>query len=125
MRGAVLYGPRDVRFEERPEPKITKPTDAIITISATCVCGSDLWPYRGIQPVPQPTPMGHEYCRNCRRKAEKRLADAITTDVMNILHYAERSVSVAMEEIISQDWVERVYKPEIKINLNKLYKKPG
>jgi len=62
MRGAVLYGPRDVRFEERPEPKITKPTDAILKISATCVCGSDLWPYRGIQPVPQPTPMGHEYC---------------------------------------------------------------
>jgi threonine dehydrogenase-like Zn-dependent dehydrogenase len=62
MRGAVLYGPRDVRFEERPEPKITKPTDAIIKISATCVCGSDLWPYRGIQPVPQPTAMGHEYC---------------------------------------------------------------
>ena len=62
MRGAVLYVPRDVRFEERPEPKITKPTDAIIKISATCVCGSDLWPYRGIQPVPQPTPMGHEYC---------------------------------------------------------------
>src|SRR5215471_7780255 len=62
MRGAVLYGPRDVCFEERPEPKITKPTDAIIKISATCVCGSDLWPYRGIQPVPQPTPMGHEYC---------------------------------------------------------------
>ena len=62
MRGAVLCGPRDVRFEERPEPKITKPRDAIIKISATCVCGSDLWPYRGIQPVPQPTPMGHEYC---------------------------------------------------------------
>ena len=59
------------------------------------------------------------------RKAEKRLADAITTDVMNILHYAERSVPVAMEEIISQDWVERVYKPEIKNNLNKLDKKPG
>src|SRR5437016_4372551 len=62
MRGAVLYGPRDVRFEERDVPKIIKPTDAIIRISATCVCGSDLWPYRGINPVPQPTPMGHEYC---------------------------------------------------------------
>src|SRR5882724_1005577 len=47
MRGAVLYGPRDVRFEERETPKIVKPTDAIIRISATCVCGSDLWPYRG------------------------------------------------------------------------------
>src|SRR5437016_13955958 len=62
MRGAVLYGPRDVRFEERGAPTIIKPTDAIIRISATCVCGSDLWPYRGISPVPQPTPMGHEYC---------------------------------------------------------------
>ena len=62
MRGAVLYGPRDVRFEEREAPKIVEPTDAIIGISATCVCGSDLWPYRGIQPVNEPTPMGHEYC---------------------------------------------------------------
>src|SRR5438477_5015507 len=62
MLGAVLYGPRDVRFEERDVPRIMKPTDAIIRISATCVCGSDLWPYRGISPVPEPTPMGHEYC---------------------------------------------------------------
>ncbi len=62
MRGAVLYGPRDVRFEERDTPRIIKSTDAIIRISATCVCGSDLWPYRGISPVTQPTPMGHEYC---------------------------------------------------------------
>src|SRR6516164_7129929 len=62
MRGTVLYGPRDVRFEEREIPKIIKPTDAIIRTSATCVCGSDLWPYRGINPIPQPTPMGHEYC---------------------------------------------------------------
>jgi threonine dehydrogenase-like Zn-dependent dehydrogenase len=62
MRGAVLYGPRDVRFEERADPKIIKPTDAIIRISATCVCGSDLWPYRGISPVAQPIPFGHEYC---------------------------------------------------------------
>ena len=62
MRGAVIYGPRDLRFEERAAPTITEPTDAIIRISATCVCGSDLWPYRGINPVTQPTPMGHEYC---------------------------------------------------------------
>ena len=62
MRGAVLYGPRDVRFEERDVPRIIKPTDAVIRISATCVCGSDLWPYRGIQPITQPSPMGHEYC---------------------------------------------------------------
>src|SRR3989441_3454563 len=62
MRGAVLYGPRDVRFEEREVPKIVKPTDAVIRVSAACVCGSDLWPFRGIQPIAQPTPMGHEYC---------------------------------------------------------------
>src|SRR5882724_1929565 len=62
MRGAVLYGPRDIRFEERDEPKIVTSTDAIIRLSATCICGSDLWPYRGIQPIAQPTPMGHEYC---------------------------------------------------------------
>src|SRR5438094_5344830 len=62
MRGAVLYGPRDVRFEERDVPKMINPTDAVIRISSACVCGSDLWPYRGIQPIAQPTPMGHEYC---------------------------------------------------------------
>jgi threonine dehydrogenase-like Zn-dependent dehydrogenase len=62
MQGTMLYGPRDIRFEDRPEPKITKPTDAVIRLSATCICGSDLWSYRGIQSIRQPTPMGHEYC---------------------------------------------------------------
>src|SRR6266550_239554 len=62
MQGAVLYGPRDIRFEERDAPTIIKPTDAIIRMAATCVCGSDLWPYRGLQPIAEPTPMGHEYC---------------------------------------------------------------
>ena len=62
MRGTVLYGPRDIRFEDLPTPKIEQPTDAVISISATCVCGSDLWPYRGLQPINGPTPMGHEYC---------------------------------------------------------------
>jgi threonine dehydrogenase-like Zn-dependent dehydrogenase len=62
MRGALLYGPRDVRFEDRPEPAILQPTDAILRLSATCICGSDLWSYRGLQPISGPTPMGHEYC---------------------------------------------------------------
>jgi len=62
MKGAVLHGPRDVRYEDRAEPKIVRPTDAIIRMSATCVCGSDLWPYRGFNPAAEPTPMGHEYC---------------------------------------------------------------
>jgi len=62
MRGAILYGPRDVRFEERPDPKIVEPTDAILRVAAACVCGSDLWPYRGVDPIQGPRPMGHEYC---------------------------------------------------------------
>lgn len=63
MRGAVMYGPGDVRVEERDEPRIVEPTDAIIRVSAACVCGSDLWPYRGIgtERQPWPAPMGHEY----------------------------------------------------------------
>ncbi len=61
MKGTMLYGARDVRFEQRPDPAIIEPTDAIIKLSATCVCGSDLWPYRGIDPVREPVPMGHEY----------------------------------------------------------------
>src|SRR5438477_5975705 len=62
MRGAVLYGPRDIRFEDRQTPNIERPTDAVIRIAGTCVCGSDLWPYRGLQPIKGPSPMGHEYC---------------------------------------------------------------
>jgi threonine dehydrogenase-like Zn-dependent dehydrogenase len=62
MQGTMLYGPGDVRFEELPDPAIIEPTDAIIRLSATCVCGSDLWPYRGLQAIDGPTPMGHEYC---------------------------------------------------------------
>lgn len=54
-----------------------------------------------------------------------RLAEAITKDVMEIFHYGEESVSVAMEEVKSQDWVQQVYKPDIQNKWNKLYKKPG
>lgn len=62
MYATIMYGPRDVRFEDVETPKIVNPTDAIVRLSVTSVCGSDLWPYRGIQPTPEPTPMGHEYC---------------------------------------------------------------
>jgi threonine dehydrogenase-like Zn-dependent dehydrogenase len=61
MRAAVLHAPGDVRVEQRPDPTIEQPTDAVIRLAATCVCGSDLWPYRGIEAVDGPTPMGHEY----------------------------------------------------------------
>ena len=63
MKGALIYGPRDIRFEERADPEIVEPTDAIIRMAASCICGSDLWPYRGAQPIRNPpAPMGHEYC---------------------------------------------------------------
>jgi len=61
MRGTIIYAPGDVRVEDLAPPTILKPTDAIIRLTASCVCGSDLWDYRGINPVEQPTPMGHEY----------------------------------------------------------------
>lgn len=60
MRGVVMYGPGDVRVEEREKPTITRPMDAVIKIAATCICGSDLWPYRGTDAVHE-APMGHEY----------------------------------------------------------------
>ena len=62
MKGAVIHGPRDVRFEERDTPKIIESTDAVIRTSATCICGSDLWSYRGLNEITEPTPFGHEYC---------------------------------------------------------------
>ncbi|WP_040835711.1 zinc-dependent alcohol dehydrogenase family protein [Nocardia brevicatena] len=61
MRGVMMYAPGDVRVEQREEPRTVEPTDAVIRVTATCICGSDLWPYRGIEKLNGPTPMGHEY----------------------------------------------------------------
>ncbi|MFI7642169.1 zinc-dependent alcohol dehydrogenase family protein [Nonomuraea sp. NPDC049400] len=61
MRGAVMHAPGDVRVEERQDPEIVAPTDAIIRLPATCICGSDLWPYRGVEAIDGPSPVGHEY----------------------------------------------------------------
>ena len=61
MRGVVMYAPGDIRVEDRVDPRIVAPTDAIIRLSATCICGSDLWPYWGIEALDGPRPMGHEY----------------------------------------------------------------
>jgi len=55
-----MHAPGDVRVEERPDPRIERPTDAVIRLSATCICGSDLWPYRGVEPADHML-MGHEY----------------------------------------------------------------
>lgn len=62
MYATVMHGPGDVRYETVEDPKVLRPTDAIIQLSATCICGSDLWPYRGLQPQKGPVHMGHEYC---------------------------------------------------------------
>lgn len=60
MRGVIMHAPGDVRVEERDRPTIVEPTDAVIRLSASCICGSDLWLYRGAESVDR-TPMGHEY----------------------------------------------------------------
>jgi threonine dehydrogenase-like Zn-dependent dehydrogenase len=60
MKGVVMHSPGDVRVEEREDPKIIEPTDAIIRLAATCICGSDLWPYRGVESA-EHLLMGHEY----------------------------------------------------------------
>ncbi|MET9746813.1 zinc-dependent alcohol dehydrogenase family protein [Streptomyces ardesiacus] len=61
MHGAMIHAPGDIRFENLDDPKILAPTDAVIRTAVTCVCGSDLWPYRGLEPTAEPHPMGHEY----------------------------------------------------------------
>ena len=60
MRAVIMHEPSNVTVEEMPMPTILEPTDAIIKLAATCICGSDLWPYRGAQPVHEQR-MGHEY----------------------------------------------------------------
>ncbi len=74
MRGAVIYAPRRHPCEDRPDPTILAPPDAIIRTTATCVCGSDLWPYRGIENVRGPAPMGHEYVGGGRGGRERGFA---------------------------------------------------
>jgi threonine dehydrogenase-like Zn-dependent dehydrogenase len=61
MRATIIHGPGDVRVEERDDPRILQPTDAILRLDLSCICGSDLWPWRGIDEYAPGTPMGHEY----------------------------------------------------------------
>lgn len=74
MLGTIIYAAGDVRVEERPDPTILEPTDAIIRVTAACVCGSDLWPFRGADTVNEPTAMGHEYVG-----VVEQVGDAVTT----------------------------------------------
>ena len=61
MYASVIHAPGDVRYEQCPDPVIERPTDAVVRTVAACVCGSDLWRYRGLEPVPAPTQIGHEF----------------------------------------------------------------
>jgi threonine dehydrogenase-like Zn-dependent dehydrogenase len=61
MLATVLNAPKDIRLEEVPDPEIHRPTDALVRVTAACVCGSDLWPYRGVNEVSEPTVIGHEF----------------------------------------------------------------
>ena len=71
MLGTILHGARDVRCEEVPEPKILKPTDAIIRLSASCICGSDLWPFRGLNDIKAPMAMGHDIAASSKRSGAR------------------------------------------------------
>lgn len=74
MRAVVMYAPGDVRVDQTERPTIVEPTDAILKLAATCICGSDLWPYRGADDVDH-QPMGHEYVG---------VVEQVGTDVANV-----------------------------------------
>ena len=61
MRATVLHAPGDVRLEQAPDPTVAGPRDAVVRVVASCICGSDLWPYRGDPPLARPRRMGHEF----------------------------------------------------------------
>jgi threonine dehydrogenase-like Zn-dependent dehydrogenase len=61
MKATMIHAARDVRLEDQPDPSIQKPTDAVVKVLAACICGSDLWYYRGDNPVKKPFRIGHEF----------------------------------------------------------------
>ncbi len=61
MRATLIHGPRDIRVEDCPDPVLLADTDALVKVTAACVCGSDLWPYRGVNEIPKPRRIGHEF----------------------------------------------------------------
>jgi threonine dehydrogenase-like Zn-dependent dehydrogenase len=61
MKATLIHGARDIRLEDVPDPQILRPTDAVVRVTAACVCGSDLWPYRGVTETRKPSRIGHEF----------------------------------------------------------------
>ena len=121
MHATMIYGPGDIRFEQRPDPTILHPTDAIIKMSVTCVCGSDLWPYRGLQPSSGPATMGHEYCgvveevgsavRNVKRGQFVIGSFATSDNTCPTCHYGYQS------SCTSREWVTAAQAPYLRVPL--------
>lgn len=61
MLAAVIHGPRDFRVEQVPDPRVEEPTDAVVRVVLSCVCGSDLWAWRGISAREPGERIGHEF----------------------------------------------------------------
>jgi threonine dehydrogenase-like Zn-dependent dehydrogenase len=87
MKATLIYGPRDIRFETVPDPQIQRPTDALVRVVASCVCGSDLWPYRGVTPTDEPHCIGHEFIGDGRAPGDQGAAAPLAS-----LACAERQV---------------------------------
>ncbi|BDZ45307.1 zinc-dependent alcohol dehydrogenase family protein [Naasia aerilata] len=75
MLATLIHGERDIRVEEVPDPRLSTGGDAIVRVTASCVCGSDLWPYRGVTPTDEPHRIGHEFIG---------VVEAIGADVRNV-----------------------------------------
>lgn len=82
MRATLIYGERDIRLDSVPEPSITAPTDAVVRVVAACVCGSDLWGYRGITPTKAPRRIGHEFVGIVEAVGH----DVSTVSVLSLIH---------------------------------------
>ena len=72
MRATIIHGPGDIRVEDRDYPTLQLPTDVIVKVTASCVCGSDLWPYRGVKPTHKPSAIGHEFIGTRRGRLRDR-----------------------------------------------------
>ncbi|MGO4956865.1 zinc-dependent alcohol dehydrogenase family protein [Luteococcus sp. Sow4_B9] len=97
MYGAVLHAANDVRYEEREDPTIVEPTDAVIRTVATCVCGSDLWRYRGISAMGDPEPVGHEYVGIVEQTGEEVTAVKVGDFVVGGFTFSDNTCPVCLK----------------------------
>ncbi|MGO2658502.1 zinc-dependent alcohol dehydrogenase family protein [Mycetocola reblochoni] len=91
MRATVLHAARDIRLDEVPDPVIAVPSDAIVRVVAACVCGSDLWPYRGITPTEKPKRIGHEFVGVVEEKGRDVTGIAVGDTVIAPFYHCDGS----------------------------------